>query len=719
MSAGEKSRGGPPVRDVPFHVMALVFAVLVALAETWPLATRLGTHYPVLAAGIKAPISDQLLTSWILASDVHRLAHHPLSVFESNNLYPFRHTLAFSENLLGVAVLVWPVQALWGNPVLTDNVALLLSFVLGAYGVVLLVHELSGSALAAVVSATLATYTPDTWMNLTQLHVALYLFTPLGLFAFVRLVRTGSWRWSVLLGVLVAWQVWSSLHWGVFLVLGLAAGVPVLLVWSRDARRAFPQMLVAGLVAAVLVMPLVPPYEAVAREMDLGNRSFIAFLWSPWSPAPALAHFWVYLTDRFASGVRIQSAGSALAPWLAAAAGAAAAVLVRRPRTVDVPMVVALAAGGVVNWWYALGPVSWHAIPSLYGLLCDVPGLGVLRCPARAIFYSYLILAVVGGCGLAAILRRLPGRAPRLAVAATFVAISVVEAGWHDVPLAAAPPRQRAVQDAVDRLEPGCAIAELPTDLDRAAVALFRSTTDWRPLVTGYSGIYGVGVFLTWGLLSQFPAPSALAYLQRAGACAVVIHGDSPAGAAMLARSRASDLAMDVRGTEALVHLPPAPPEEPHAPLLDRATWQIVEPEEGAAEVLDGSLDTIRSFSATTPFAPERLAVDLGRPVEVSGIDLALGHSFRLFLWSYRIEGSLNGSDWWTIAAAPAAVPPLDSYRAAPARITQRFNFAPTTARFLRLAPYRRPPTAPPPAADAGFTTWGVAELYVRGVPAG
>lgn len=68
------------------------------------------------------------------------------------------------------------------------------------------------------------------------------------------------------------------------------------------------------------------------------------------------------------------------------------------------------------------------------------------------------------------------------------------------------------------------------------------------------------------------------------------------------------------------------------------------------------------------------------------------------------------------MAEEPLAVPPFESYRTDPGRIVQRVRFPPATVRFLRLGPYRRPPTGL--AADAGSASWAVAELDVRGVPA-
>lgn len=146
---------------------------------------------------------------------------------------------------------------------------------LSAYGSILPVHEITGSLAGGVVAAVLGTYAPWVWTNIDQLHVAAGLSTTLAWFALARLVRTGAWRWAVALGCMAAWQVWASLHWGVFLALGMSAGVPVLLLLSAEARRALPQIAVAAALAGLLAAPLALPYAAVAREMDLTDRGFV------------------------------------------------------------------------------------------------------------------------------------------------------------------------------------------------------------------------------------------------------------------------------------------------------------------------------------------------------------------------------------------------------------------------------------------------------------
>jgi len=690
-------------------------AAALAVAETWPLATRLGTHFAARPT-VTAATSDQLLCAWILASDVRRLGRDPLRVFETNNLHPFHRTLAYSENLLGLAVPIAPVQALSDDPVLAYNVAMLFAIALSAWGVALLVHELTGSAAAAVVGAALATHSPTIVANLDELHVVAGLATPLALFALVRLVRTRAWRWTVALGVLVAWQAWASLHWGVFLALGLAAGVPLLVATSADARRVLPRLAAAGLLAGLLVVPLVLPYEAVSREMDLTDRGFVAFLWSPWAPFAPLAHPWAFVATRLANGARGEAL-AAFTPWLAAAAGLVAGAVARRPRTVDASCVAAIAAAAFAGWWYALGPRGWYGHASLYeALATTVPGLGILRAPARALYFSAVMAAVLGGCGLAALLARLRTLVGRAVVVTALLGCAVVEAGWKPLRLVPAPTRAGALAAALDALPPGCAVADLPTDFDRDGVALFRSTAHWRPLLNGRSGFFPVSSFVAAGFLNQFPSDRTLAYLRAAGACAVILHLDHPQGAAMFAATLRRALPVTTGRGEALVRVPPGPAEPADDPPLPRVAWRVLEPPDGAGTLLDGSLATRRSFAVAEGPAPERLTVDLGAPAALSGVDLELGAHFRSYLLSYRVEGSTDGTAWTTIAEEPFAVPPFASYRADPARVVQRLRFPPTRVRFLRVGPSRRPPTGL--AVDVGFATWAAAELQVRGVPA-
>ena len=46
---------------------------------------------------------DTHLFIWTLAWDTHAFLHHPLGIFNANIYYPYPNTLAYSENLIGLA----------------------------------------------------------------------------------------------------------------------------------------------------------------------------------------------------------------------------------------------------------------------------------------------------------------------------------------------------------------------------------------------------------------------------------------------------------------------------------------------------------------------------------------------------------------------------------------------------------------------------------------
>jgi hypothetical protein len=691
------------------HAAVLAGFAVAALLYTWPLATRPATHYLVWSSDMTEPYVDQPFLSWVLATDVHQLASDPRHLFESNNLHPFRRTLTFSEHLLGVALLVLPVQYVGNNPVLTYNIALLVVLTLTGWGVFLLVRDLAGSAAAGMLAGLLFIYSPFHWINLSEIFMIASHWTPIALFALGRTVRTCQWRWALALGVAAAAQVWTSLHHSAFLALGLATGLPVLLVLSADARAAMPKLLIAGIVAVALSVPLVLPYWTMASDMDLHSRG-LALRLEPWRFAPPWRHPIDYLTARIASGERRQTYGT-LAPWIFLLVAAPAAVMPRGSRRVDPRLVAMLVVGGIANWLFALGPQRWHGLPSLYLFLAEhVPGLGIVRTPTRATSYVYLILCVLAGTALGALLQRLRAWPVRALLTVVLVALIVVEAGWRSVPLAAAPSRASAVASALETLEAGCAIAELPASFEGDALALFRSTTHWRPLINGYSGFFAIEQSVSHRILNRFPAEEALQYLWAAGGCAVVVRWPDYVQHIVEA-SRARGMTVDAADAEVFIRLPPPPPPPDDGPELPRDGWSVT----GTSDVdprlaVDGDLDTLWLGSVAERRGPDSLTIDMGPPAEVHALAVELGRHLRRYLVTYRVEGSLDGQSWTVLAESKVAVPPLASYRHDPRRVRQRIGLRPTVVRWLRLGPRGV-------ARDLGFRTWGVAELRVYGRP--
>src|ERR1051326_446734 len=89
-----------PAPSLLRELAVAAFYVALTLYFTWPLAARLTTAV--------SDEGDPLLNAWILDWDCYALAHQPLHLFDAPIFVPGHLPLAYSENLLGVAIPLFP-----------------------------------------------------------------------------------------------------------------------------------------------------------------------------------------------------------------------------------------------------------------------------------------------------------------------------------------------------------------------------------------------------------------------------------------------------------------------------------------------------------------------------------------------------------------------------------------------------------------------------------
>ncbi|MGK6320470.1 alpha-L-fucosidase [Sphingomonas sp. DT-204] len=130
------------------------------------------------------------------------------------------------------------------------------------------------------------------------------------------------------------------------------------------------------------------------------------------------------------------------------------------------------------------------------------------------------------------------------------------------------------------------------------------------------------------------------------------------------------------------VPVPPIVSSDPS--VLDTSGWAIVEASApNAARLLDNDAATIWLLPAPTPGNPDRVTLDLGKPVELAGFSLTPSRQVMIDAAppkNYVVETSEDGTNW-----KPAAAGEFSNI--AYALSTQRIAFAvPRQARYLRLA---------------------------------
>src|SRR5438552_6253055 len=269
---------------------------LVVLVLTLVLAYPLTVH----PATTMLPLgSDTNLFLWLLQWDLHALTHQPLSIFDANIYYPFRHTLAYSENLIGSAFVAAPILWTTHNPVLSVKVVALLSCVLCGVGAYFLARRVGVGPLGATIGAVIFAFAPPRFFRLGQLHLTTIQWVPFCL-AFVHSYLDSGRRrhlWSAC-GFFVL-QVLTSGHGAVFAAFSVAA----LLLWRMalgEPIRPFARVRdlgIPGAIAIALVVLVILPYRSVQKEMGLRRSLDEATYFSPnrssFIASPTHVHRWI------------------------------------------------------------------------------------------------------------------------------------------------------------------------------------------------------------------------------------------------------------------------------------------------------------------------------------------------------------------------------------------------------------------------------------------
>jgi hypothetical protein len=518
--------------------VVLAFVALTAVL-TFPVSLEPGTRALPLSA-------DTRLFLWTLSWDVHALLHQPLRLFDANIFHPDPRTLAYSEHLVGSAVLGAPFLLATDNPVLALNVVVLLSCVLSGAGTFLLARQLGIGPAGAFVAGVIFAFAPPRFTRLAQLHLATVQWIPFCLTFVHAYLQRGRRRDLLAALAFFTLQSVTSGHAGLFLFLSLLALALYVVV-----RRSLPPVRtlvrdvgVAGVVLLALNLPFLVPYFRVQRELGLRRTIGAVYDW-----APNAASF-------LASPTHVDQALLSLVPPVATAVADAKAymfpgwltltlvgALLLRRRTAQGPQPTQHAAAqelagsvpglgfygllAVLSLWASLGP-PFGLYTALYTLL---PGFDLIRVPSRLAIVTLLALAILAGAGVGRLLERVrPGA--RAATGSLLVLLLVVE--FAQLPLQA-PAYAIEVGDVdrwlAQRPKPFVA-AELPVAAPTDAVAsaryhshyMLHSMLHWQPIVNGYSGFVPPRHEMLFDQLTRFPDEGSVRALEKLGVNYVVLH---------------------------------------------------------------------------------------------------------------------------------------------------------------------------------------------------
>ena len=714
----------------------LLFYIAIALLRLLPLSLHAGERL--------VDDGDAPLGLWTLWWASHHLFAGP-RLFDANAFFPHPGGLLYNEPLLAQALWTRPLFALFDNPVLVLNLAVIATVGTAAFAFHLLARELTGSSAAAAVGACLYAFNCTTLSDLARPQLVSIQWLPLALLALHLFFVRFRARYAAAFAVFSTLHGLSCLYYLLFYAVALAILLPAYVWAARAWEKPRPLALLGslGVLSGLIVGAAVTPYVRLYERFGFAARGANPFDLALYALPPRDSLVYGGL------GEALRPGGYYVEHFLGYAALALAAIGVlarvrRRERTRLDGIVIAYAVLGVVALALSAGPeIVWRGERLGTGPFAWIHELGPfskLREPRRFALLVNLSLALFAALGAAAVLGRVPSRAR--AVAAALLALLLV--GEHVVPahtrgteIPAGPTVPEAYRWLAARPEnePVVELPIRPTRLVRfAALDQYFSTVHGKPTVMGWASFVPPALERLRLDLHGFPDRRSLLALRALGVRLAVVHPRrwedgrrfherrlaAGAGAmTLLARFPERDLATWDRyrlGGEEIYALPPLTEEEPPrecacAPIDRRGMRATASAGGDPQAALDGRPETKWS----TPREQREgqfFEIVFDRPRRPARVEVEMSFPYGEFAWNPEVLGLRAGqavrmgpvTDHW------AEVALLRQLVTEPTRARLRYDLEPGEVEGIRIV---LGPT------EDGANRWSIAEVHVYEAAAG
>lgn len=273
--------------------LVLFLFVAIAVLFTWPLAGNLDR-------AVSDP-GDPYLTSWILDWGAHALTTDPLHVYDAPVFHPAKQSLAFSENLIGVAGLLIPFKLAGAGPITLGSIALLLGFAFSGYAASVLVRVAGASWPASLIAGVLYAFVPFRFDHIAHVQFIWGGWLALTLAALLYLAQRPTAARAALFAAAVVMNGLTNIHHLAFAAVacGLTAILLAATLRHPESSEGSPQRFLAFFASAFLLahlalVPVLLPYKSVSERYEMKrNPEEVRMGSASWSD-------WIVATDRSA-----------------------------------------------------------------------------------------------------------------------------------------------------------------------------------------------------------------------------------------------------------------------------------------------------------------------------------------------------------------------------------------------------------------------------------
>jgi hypothetical protein len=220
---------------------------------------------------------DPYMIAWTLWWDFHQTFRHPLHLFDANVFYPYRYTLAFSENDYGIALLFFPLFAIGLRPLTVHAIATFLGFAFSGYGAFRLTRTLSCSNAAAWMAGIIFAFIPYRFHVLSHLHYLFAGWLPLVCEAMILFAWKPAWNRATWFGVALLMNALSCVSWFIMSLVPLGLTLLFLLFANRGLARQRAFWIRGGVTAGVAML-LFSPFLLTYYRVSV----LYGLHWQPW-----------------------------------------------------------------------------------------------------------------------------------------------------------------------------------------------------------------------------------------------------------------------------------------------------------------------------------------------------------------------------------------------------------------------------------------------------
>ena len=262
------------LREAAVFLAFLILSVVL----TWPFAKNLRTAVP--------DMGDPLLNAFIIDWDLYAFTHNPLHLFDAPFYQPALYTLAYSENLTAVALLMLPFHLLGAAPLTAYNIAFLVGFAMSGYGASVLARVCGRSLFASMVAGVFFAFCPFKMDHLSHIQIIWSGFLPLMFAALFAYWRQPTTLRAVLLGAAFVMNGLTNIHWLLFGSFTLAVTIVFLAIVEWRDWKMLLGVIAAIAIASALLLPFLIPYRVVSKAYGMKRSPdevvFYSATWEDW-----------------------------------------------------------------------------------------------------------------------------------------------------------------------------------------------------------------------------------------------------------------------------------------------------------------------------------------------------------------------------------------------------------------------------------------------------